>query len=307
MKLRTIPYGYQFTDGIIAVHPQERDTVTGICKAYLDGESLRAIANRLNEENIEYQSGVFGWNKARLKRIIEDERYLGREPYPAILDQDTFDAMQRIKAERNTQKNLDRDADIFQIDAPIKCPVCGGEMYRKCDARLKNGTPRWICQNPACKWRIAISDEKLLGEITRLLNRAISEPEAIRVPTVSDREPCAEIRKLDNEIGRMLEGFNADKDALRKAMLRRVSAAYQNIPNEIYTAKRLRAVFANAEPLSNFSAGLFHRAVKAIRFHKDGTIGILLINDQAIGKEKPNGNNDSNTAAENGSADPGDG
>ena len=307
MKLRTLPYGYQFTDGAVAIHPQERDTVTEICKAYLNGNSLLQIADHLNADGAEYMPGVTGWNKARLKRIIEDERYLGREPYPAILDKETFDAMQRIKAERNTQNNCDRSTDIFQLGVPVKCPLCGCEMRRRSDSRLKSVEQRWICQNPECKKLIAKSDKELLGEITELLNKTISTPEIIRVPVAADREPCDEVRKLDNEIGRMLEGFNTDKDALRKAMLRRVSAAYRDIPNEIYTAKRLRAVFANVEPLSNFSADLFHRAVKAIRFHEDGTIGILLINDQEIGKEKPNGNNDSDTTAENGSADSCDG
>ena len=307
MKLRTLPYGYQFTDGAVAIHSQERDTVTKICKAYLDGKSLLQIADHLNADGVEYMPGVTGWNKARLKRIIEDERYLGREPYPAILDQETFDAMQRVKAERNTQKHCDRSTDIFQLGVPVKCPVCGCSMRRRSDSRLKSVEQRWTCQNPECKKQIAKSDEELLGEITELLNIVISAPETIRIPEATDREQCTEVRKLDNEIGRMLEGFNTDKDALQKAMLRRVTEAYRDIPNEIYTAQRLRAIFANAEPLSNFSADLFHRTVKAIRFHKDGTIGILLINDQEIGKEKPNGNNDSDTAAENSSANPGDG
>ncbi len=307
MKLRTLPYGYQFTDGVVAVHPQERDTVTEICKAYLDGKSLLQIAEHLNADGVEYMPGVMGWNKARLKRIIEDERYLGRDPYPVILEQKTYDALQAVKNERNTQKNCDRSTDIFQLGVPVKCPSCGCEMHRRYDARIKDGTQRWTCQNPECKKLIAKSDEELLGEITELLNRTISAPEMIRVPEATDKGSCAEVRKLDNEIGRMLEGFNTDKDALRKAMLRRVSVVYRDIPNEIYTAKRLRAVFANAEPLSNFSADLFHRTVKAIRFHGDGTVGILLINDQEIGKEKPNGNNDSDTAAENSSANPGDG
>lgn len=303
MKLRTLPYGYQFTDGVVAIHPQERDIVTEICKAYLDGKSLLQIAEHLNADGVEYMPGITGWNKARLKRIIEDERYLGRQPYPAILDQETFDAMQRIKTERNTQKNCDRSTDIFQLGVPIKCPLCGCEMRRRSDSRLKSVEQRWTCQNPECKKLIAKSDEELLDEITELLNIAISAPEMIRNPESADRESCAEVRKLDNEIGRMLEGFNTDKDALRKAMLRRVSEAYRDIPNEIYTAKRLRAVFANAEPLSTFSADLFHRTVKAMRFHADGTISILLINDQEIGKEKPNGNNNSDTASENSSAD----
>ena len=304
MKLRTLPYGYQFADGVLAVQPQERDTVVKIFQDYLGGESLLGIANSLNADSVEYLPGVTGWNKARLKRIIEDERYLGRESYPAILDRGTFDALQKVKTERNLQKNCDHGTDIFQLGVPVNCPVCGHSMRRRSDSRLKSVEQRWTCQNPECKKRIAKSDEELLREITELLNMAISAPERIRIPTVTDRESCAEVRKLDNEIGRMLEGFNTDKDALRKAMLRRVSAAYRDIPNEIYTAKRLRAVFANAEPLSSFSPDLFNRAVKAIRFHEDGTIGILLTNDQEIGKEGQNGNSD--TAAKNGSANPSD-
>ena len=226
--------------------------------------------------------------------------------YPAILDEETFDALQRLKAERNTQKNCDRGTDIFQLSVPVKCPLCGCEMHRRYDARIKDGTQRWTCQNSECKKLIAKSDEELLREITELLNMAISAPEMIRIPATTDREPCAEVRKLDNEISRMLEGFNADKDALRKAILRRISAAYRDIPNEIYTAKRLRAVFANAEPLSSFSTDIFNRTVKAIRFHEDGTIGILLTNDQEIGKEGLYGNSDRAAAAKNGTANPSD-
>ena len=82
MKNRTVPYGYRYENGIIVLHPQESKIVKRICKAYLDGQSLLAIATWLNEEQIEYMPEVIGWNKARLKRIIEDERYLGKEPYP---------------------------------------------------------------------------------------------------------------------------------------------------------------------------------------------------------------------------------
>ena len=70
--------------------PQESEIVKRICESYLNGQSLLTIATWLNEEQIEYMPGVIGWNKARLKRIIEDERYLGKEPYPAILAEETI-------------------------------------------------------------------------------------------------------------------------------------------------------------------------------------------------------------------------
>ncbi len=288
MKNRNIPFGYQYQDGKIALHPQEREIVVRISQAYLAGASLLQIAERLNADGVEYLPGVTGWNKARLKRIIEDERYLGRKPYPALLDPETFDAMQRLKADKNTLKGLDRSAPIFQIDVPARCPVCGGKMYRKCDTRFKV-QQRWICPNPACKRWIAKSDDELLSEIMALLNRLIAKPEMIRIPAASEMEPSVAVRKLDNEVGRMLESPKADKDGLRRAMLQRVAAAYRDIPNDVYIARRMRADFANAEPLSTFSADLCNRTVKAICFHEDGTVGILLINDQEIGEE-PHGN-----------------
>ena len=115
MKNRTLPYGYQCCNGITVLHPQESEIVKRICESYLNGQSLLTIATWLNEEQIEYMPGVIGWNKARLKRIIEDERYLGKEPYPAILVEETYTAMQQIKEKRNTQKDTDRKTDIFQI------------------------------------------------------------------------------------------------------------------------------------------------------------------------------------------------
>ena len=104
MKNRTLPYGYQCCNGITVLHPQESEIVKRICESYLNGQSLLTIATWLNEEQIEYMPGVIGWNKARLKRIIEDERYLGKESYPAILVEETYTAMQQIKEKRNTQK-----------------------------------------------------------------------------------------------------------------------------------------------------------------------------------------------------------
>lgn len=146
MKNRTLPYGYQCCNGITVPQPQESEIVKRICESYLNGQSLLTIASWLNEEQIEYMPGVIGWNKARLKRIIEDERYLGKEPYPAILAEETYTAMQQIKEKRNTQKDTDRKTDIFQIAVPVKCPNCGKRLIRRHDSRCKI-QQRWICEN----------------------------------------------------------------------------------------------------------------------------------------------------------------
>ena len=79
MKKRNIPFGYQYQNGVITAHPQEVTVLNRIFSEYQNGCSLLEIANRLNDENIEYQTGVTGWNKSRIMRLIEDVRYSGEE------------------------------------------------------------------------------------------------------------------------------------------------------------------------------------------------------------------------------------
>lgn len=96
----------------------EQEIVTEIYKSYLSGKSLLNLAAELNARSVEYMPGVIGWNKARIRRILEDARYLGNKTYPAIIPKETYDAVQKIKDMRNMQKGVDRKADIFQITVP---------------------------------------------------------------------------------------------------------------------------------------------------------------------------------------------
>ena len=288
MKNRNLPYGYTFTKGCIAVHPQEWVIVKEIYDSYLSGKSLLNIATELNARSIEFMPGVIGWNKARLKRILEDERYLGNDVYPAIITQETYTAVQEIKETRNTQKDVDRKADIFQITVPVRCPVCGSEMHRRYDRRIKC-SQRWTCQKDDCRKLIGISDEELLGAITELMNIVIAAPESIAIPKPVSHEPSTELRKLNHEIGRTLDGFSIQKETLRKQLLQSVSLKYGDIDNEVYTAKRLKADFANASPLSDFSTELFNRTVSELRLCENGSVILTLTNGQRIGKEQSDG------------------
>lgn len=305
MKNRNRPYGYCFTKGSIAVHPQEQEIVNEIYDGYLSGKSLLNIAAELNARSVEFMPGIIGWNKARLKRILEDKRYLGNEAYPAIITQETYDAVQEIKDSRNTQKGVDRKAVIFQITVPVRCPVCGSEMHRRSDSRNKC-RQRWSCRNDDCRKLIAISDEELLGKITELLNSVISNTEKVYIPKPAVQEQNTELHRLNNEIGRTLEGFSIQKETLRKQLLQSVSLKYEGIDHAVYIAKRLKADFANASPLSDFSGELFSRTVSELRLCENGSVILTLTNGQQIRKEQSDGNNSSTAACESDTQNTGD-
>lgn len=100
MKKRNTPFEYQYQNGVITTHPQEVAVLNRIFSEYQNGLSLLDIATRLNNENVQYLSGVTGWNKSRIMRLIEDERYTGKDGFPAIIDEDTHQAIIEIKPKR---------------------------------------------------------------------------------------------------------------------------------------------------------------------------------------------------------------
>lgn len=284
MKIRNIPFGYQYQNGEITVHPQELGTLQRIFKCYLDGQSLLQISKLLNSENIEYMPNVTGWNKARLMRMIDDTRYLGKDAYPAVIDAETYEKMRRLKESRNTQKQTDRLADIYQLKVPVLCPSCGSAMHRRHDKRGKC-RERWICQNRECKAIIAVEDGKLLKNITDKLNELIKNPNLIQIKT-AEPEPSIQVTRLNNEINRILDGFGFDKTVLREKLFKCIAEKYAQIDNSPYVSRRLKADFEKSSPLSSFSAGLCSRTVESIRLSTDGTVSITLINGQNIGKEQ---------------------
>ena len=259
MKKRNISFGYQFENGKIIRHPAESRIVSNIFEDYLQGGSLLQIAKKLNGCGAEYMPGVTGWNKARLKRIVEDVRYLGDETYPPIIDTDTFGKAQKIKAERNTQKDIDRSADIYSLNIPVCCEQCGQLMRRMHDSRTSFGE-KWICQG--CGATIKIGDEELLTAVTECLNKAIADTRLIDVP------------------------------------IKRASLRYSEMDTTESVTEMLKAAFEKSGPLSQYSQEFTERTVTAILLNGDGNVSITLKNDRKIGKEIANGTDCSNASKE---------
>ena len=80
-KNRIIPFGYCMKNGEIITEPNELYTVVTIFNEYLKGKSLSEIAALMEVPYSENSS----WNKNMVKRIIENDRYLGTEKYPQML------------------------------------------------------------------------------------------------------------------------------------------------------------------------------------------------------------------------------
>ena len=283
MKNRNIPFGYRFKNGKIMISDDEHTTLRRICSEYLDGRSLLQIANGLQTDKVEFAPGITTWNKARIMRIVDDDRYLGNETYPQLIDEATLERMRSRKTSRNTQSSTDRRSGIYRLKVPVICPACGGAMHRRQDARCKC-IQKWGCSQ--CGTQIEKADAVLMEEITELLNTLICNPDMIYSQQHSRKEPSIEQRRLDNEIARTLEGYDFDKDALREKLFRRAALCYCQIGNEAYIENQLRCILEQTECLEAFDAELTNEIVKQIRLSEDGPVRIILINDQEVRKEQ---------------------
>ena len=108
-------------------------------------------------------------------------------------------------------------------------------------------------------------------------------PELVQISAKAE-STSVQTLKAENEIARTLDTLDYDKNTLRKKMLECASLRYADIDSAPYIAHRLKAVLANAEPLSTFSLPLFKRTVQAVHLEKDGAVILTLINNQTIRK-----------------------
>lgn len=81
-----------------------------------------------------------------------------------------------------------------------------------------------------------------------------------------------------------IEGF--DKDTLREKLFQRAALCYRQIGNEAYIENQLRCILGQSECLESFNAELTNKIVKQIRLSEDGSVRIILINEQEVRKEQ---------------------
>ena len=285
MRNRNIPYGYGYTNGKIVLQSAESVVVEKIFQAYLCGQSLRVIAENLNDKKVEYSESVVDWNEARLKRIIEDDRYIGRDRFPPIVEDHIYEAAQELKQEKRIGGVLADNAEIIKIKRHVKCTDCHGKMCRKRDNRLKNQI-KWFCENQNCRTVVAKEDEDFIRELTEIMNLLIKEPGRIKNPVESEVFSDEKSLENRNEITRMLNNANIDIAEVRKEILESVSRAYENLDVSISATQKLKDIFERVAPSENYPSELFHRTVKEIVLGKDGGTEIVLKNNQIIRKER---------------------
>jgi len=174
---RKVPYGYRrvprSADGPahVIVHEPEAVVVRRIFAEFTGGTSVRRIALRLAEDGTASPEGKAIWPLATLFRLLRNEAYVGRLywnrtsndrdpstgrvrqsrrdrsewveiPIPAIVAEDTFDAVQHAASDNAAFSPRRTEPDTFLLRRLVRCGRCGVKLASH-RAHRERGTARY--------------------------------------------------------------------------------------------------------------------------------------------------------------------
>ena len=146
------------SNGQLQIVEEEAEIVRSIYKMFLDGETVRVIADSLTSRGIPTPAGKKVWSVSTIMSILQNEKYKGdallqktytadfltkkvkknngelpqyyiENSHPAIIDRETFALVQKeIERRRPVRRQLHRSSPF---NAKIICGDCGGFYGRK--------------------------------------------------------------------------------------------------------------------------------------------------------------------------------
>ena len=276
--LRTISYGYEIRNGVVAVQPEEAKTVSEIFALYLAGKTLQNISDSLVQRSIPFYKGEVRWNKNSVKRIIDNGKYIGDEAYPSIIAEDVFRKAHQMKDNKGGAATpLSPMLEHFK-DA---C-VCG-----KCGARYKRvntwgSREKWMCAD-GCKTMLYVADAVLESAVLNTINRVILDPALLDITPQSQYAPSKEVVRKENELIRLLEQPKISFTAVTKSILHCAALRFECCEfDRGEVTQALKDEFAEMEPIYELDLQFVKRYIRKIKVYPNGRLTIVFYNSAEI-------------------------
>lgn len=280
---RKIPFGYMIEGGITQLHPQEANAVRYIFAQYLAGTSFLAIAEDMTRQGIRYHQHTATWNKNMVKRILENQKYIGADSYPPLVPDEDFAAVQHQRSDRNTYAPL--SAEIRPILDKTVCARCGGRLTR---GTRSHGRVQWRCQEPDCGQSVSISDEALAEMVNGRLRELSQVPHLLTAQESQQTEPNLEAVRLQNELTLALNRGGESPEYIKSLILATAAQRYGQLtdPTPAHELERLRTRLEQGPADADTLSTLLTTAVRTVRLASNKNMELELINGTIIAEKK---------------------
>ena len=281
-KNRNIPFGYTMQKGEIIAEPTESQAVKDIFKLYLNGKSMSEIARQMSINQISYNGITFDWNKNMVKRILENEKYLGKDGYPVLIDNETFNhANARKKSKATSVNEISEELQI--IRSLTYCKECGHRLSR---IGGNTQTDKWDCRNPECsRFNYRLTDNMIKDILLHILNSVIANPDLLDTDSeISGYTPNIKVKYQQNEINRLMDNSQIDTEKAKTEILKLAELKYECCTYDEGPQKTeyLKELISGREQLNMLDIDLLKSCVSRILIGHFYTIEIEFINGITI-------------------------
>ena len=281
MANRYIPFGYEITDGKIVIIEREAELVRNVFSLYVQGQSLKTIAERLNLLPISYAGDGREWNKNMVKRMLENKKYTGDNDYPVIIPIETAELALKCKEDRNGETKAEDKIKLDAYRMKNCCAICGARMIRKHAGSAYRRKIYWQCSNHECEGSRHIFREKILDSIiVELLNELTSNLAMIEYLEKQDYEKDSEIIRMTNEMHDMMQKPDADTGDVINRIMDLASKKFEmcKVGDNTAITKNIQTELAIFPKKENVDGKMVGKIVKTIKMHPDKHVWVQLIN-----------------------------
>lgn len=279
---RKILYGYTVRNGKTVIEPTEAGYIRKIFEDYINGSTLKDIADSLTAERVPFTIKSFGWDKARIARIIENASYTGDAEYDPIIEANTYALAAECKKAR-TRAATGCSHEIEVIGAHIKCERCGHPMMRRIcnNSQIRES---WTCQNPECKATVRITDYDLTEKVRILINRVIQNSNLMLTSSKAQKTANPEIEKLKESIAAEMKNAAPSESLVLDLIGRMAAEEYKsNCSREAITARLAQHRVDYMTAQSTFNEIYFNDIVKTVLLSEPGSVRIITKTDAEVG------------------------
>ena len=268
--------------GEIIAEPTESQAVKDIFKLYLDGNSMSEIARQMSISQISYNGITFDWNKNMVKRILENEKYLGKDGYPVLIDSETFyHANVRKKSKATSVNEISEELKIIRNLS--YCTECGHRLSR---FGGNTQTDKWDCRNPECsRFNYRLTDNMIKDILLHILNAVIANPDLLDTDSeISGYTPNIKVKCQQNEINRLMDNPEIDTEKAKTEILKLAELKYECCTYDEGPQKTeyLKELISGREQLNIIDYDLLKSCVSRILIGHFYTVEIEFINGVTI-------------------------
>jgi site-specific DNA recombinase len=267
-----VPYGYRYVPksknrgAHLEVHPQEARVVRLIFSLYAKQQlSTVAVARQLMDKGIKTKTSRTHWRPAQVRRILQNECYVGRSYYnkfqgsgrsrardrsewilvktPLIVDSETFRLAQRLlRARRRTPRASTR---VYLLSGLLRCRSCGSgysgfrnstaspSYYYRCTSRSRRSPLPGTCRAGAVK------AERVEAAVVKTIGSAVLDPEVLKARLL---EAGGDIQKLALDWERKLVRLQRQQNLLTHKRVQLLDGYLEGRMSKVeYLARRAAA------------------------------------------------------------------